>query len=73
MTLKIDKQQRKSMKQRANSLKTSIKLTNFQEDWERKKKQKIQIKNSMNEPGDIMTDPEVIKRISKYYKQLYVH
>lgn len=32
-----------------------------------------QINNVMNEPGDITTEPVDIRRIRKYYKQLYTH
>lgn len=60
------------MKQRAGSLKTSIRLTNLWEDW-KIKKEKTQINNIMNEPGDIMTEPTDTRRRRKCYKELYTY
>lgn len=52
-------------KQRVSSLKTSVKQTNFKTG--KGKKKKIQVNNIMNEPGSIIIDPEVIKKIWRYY------
>ena len=64
MKLKTGKQQRKSITQRAGSLKRSIKLH---------EKQNTQFTNIRNETGNITTDPIDIKSIKKYNKQLYIH
>ena len=63
------------MKQRAGSLKRSIKLRSLQQDWQRKrKKERIQIISIRNKAGDFTTDTIDTKMIiRKCYEQLYTH
>lgn len=53
------KERGKSMKPKASSLKRSIKLITFQQNWQRKKKTKIT--NISNERGAITTE-ETLRR-----------
>ena len=50
-----NEKQRKSRKQNIGSLKTSIKLTNLQQ--EKRERKKAQMTSIKNETGDITTDP----------------
>lgn len=73
MNLKIEKQQRKVNETESQFFENINKINKLLRRQGKKKREKTQVNNIMNEPGDIMTDPEVIKRIWKYYKPLYVH
>lgn len=59
------------MKQRADSLNTSINLINLRNT--EKEKKKTHNSNIMNEPGDIMTDHEDARRLRKSSKQFYTY
>lgn len=73
MNLKIEKQQRKVNETESQFFENINKINKLLRRQGKKKREKTQVNNIMNEPGDIMTDPEVIKRIWKYYKPLYIH
>ena len=61
------------IKQRTDSLKTLIKLTNSRKT-DKEKTKKIQIIDIRNETGAITKNPIDIKVIRiQYYQQLYIH
>lgn len=67
------------MEQRAGYLKRLIKLINFQQDWQKKKKnpskikEKIQITNIKNKIGSNISDLEINKKIIMKQYKLYIY
>lgn len=60
------------MKQKADSLKMSIKLTSLKQDWQRKT-EKTQIAIIRNETGDIIGDSANIKRAAREHSDQLTH
>ena len=70
MKLKAEEQWRRSMKQRAVSLKSSIKPLARSK---RKKAEKAHMITIMNETGIFIIYPADIKKVREYEEQLYTH
>ena len=73
MKQRLTKQQIRSTKRKAASLKRQTGLLNFQSDL-KEKRERVLINKIRNEKGEVITDTTEIQRtIREYYKQLYVN